>query len=60
MSETDKPIAWIQSEIKSPPFSAEARLKAVFLLRRLQKVTCCNYLIPDRCHQLVKAVTNYA
>src|SRR6056297_3364089 len=37
MSETDKPLVWIQGEVKSPPFSAEARLKAGFLLRRLQK-----------------------
>jgi hypothetical protein len=37
MSESDKPIVWIQGEVKSPPFSADARIKAGFLLRRLQK-----------------------
>jgi hypothetical protein len=37
MSETDKPLVWVQGEVKTPPFSTEARLKAGFLLRRLQK-----------------------
>jgi len=37
MSENDKPLVWIQGEIKTPPFSADARMKAGFLLRRLQK-----------------------
>ncbi len=33
----DKPIAWLHGEVKTPPFSAEARIKAGFLLRRLQQ-----------------------
>lgn len=37
MSENDKPLVWIQGEVKTPPFSVDARLKAGFLLRRLQK-----------------------
>ena len=37
MSENDKPLVWIQGEVKTPPFSADARIKAGFLLRRLQK-----------------------
>lgn len=37
MSENDKPLVWMHGEVKSPPFSAEARIKAGFLLRRLQK-----------------------
>ena len=37
MSDNDKPLVWIQGEVKTPPFSAEARLKAGFLLRQLQK-----------------------
>jgi phage-related protein len=37
MSSTDKPLAWLHGEIKTPPFSAEARLEAGFLLRRLQR-----------------------
>ena len=37
MSESDKPLVWIQGEVKTPPFSADARIKTGFLLRRLQK-----------------------
>lgn len=32
-----KPLAWLKGEIKSPPFSFEARLEAGFLLSLLQK-----------------------
>ncbi|HKM99230.1 MAG TPA: type II toxin-antitoxin system RelE/ParE family toxin [Candidatus Binataceae bacterium] len=32
----DKPLVWLQSEIKTPPFSYEARIEAGILLRRLQ------------------------
>ncbi len=33
----DKPLVWLGGEVKTPPFSAEARLEAGFLLRRLQR-----------------------
>ena len=33
----NKPLVWLKGEVKTPPFSAEARLEAGFLLRRLQK-----------------------
>ena len=33
----EKPLIWIAGEIKTPPFSAEARLEAGVLLRRLQQ-----------------------
>jgi phage-related protein len=33
----DKPLVWLSGEIKTPPFSAEARVEAGFLLRRLQQ-----------------------
>ncbi len=36
MSENAKPLVWLRGEVKSPPFSPEARLEAGFLLRRLQ------------------------
>ena len=36
MSSLDKPLVWLQSEVKTPPFSSEARLEAGFLLRKLQ------------------------
>jgi phage-related protein len=37
MSPKDKPLLWLHGEVKTPPFSAEARLEAGVLLRRLQK-----------------------
>jgi len=37
MSPHDKPLVWMSGEVKSPPFSADARLTAGFLLRRLQR-----------------------
>lgn len=32
----NKPLVWLRGEVKTPPFSAEARVEAGFLLRRLQ------------------------
>jgi len=37
MSDTDKPLVWLRGEVTSPPFSAEARKEAGFLLRMLQR-----------------------
>jgi len=37
MSPNDKPIVWLHGEVKSPPFSAEARIEAGYLLRKLQQ-----------------------
>ena len=37
MSPKDKPLAWLKGEVKTPPFSREARLEAGFLLRLLQR-----------------------
>lgn len=36
MSRLGKPLAWLRGEIKTPPFSQEARVEAGVLLRRLQ------------------------
>jgi len=33
----EKPLAWLHGEIKTPPFSKEARIEAGTLLRRLQR-----------------------
>mgnify|MGYP001493774762 CR=1 FL=1 len=33
----EKPLVWLHGEIKTPPFTASARLEAGFLLRKLQK-----------------------
>lgn len=37
MARTDKPLVWLRGEVKTPPFSAAARLEAGVLLRRLQQ-----------------------
>jgi phage-related protein len=37
MSPRDKPLVWLFGELKSPPFSAKARIEAGYLLRLLQK-----------------------
>jgi len=37
MRDDDKPLAWLHGEVKTPPFSPEARLETGYLLRRLQK-----------------------
>lgn len=34
--ESDKPLVWLHGEVKTPPWSAQARREAGFLLRRLQ------------------------
>ncbi len=36
MSWPGKPLVWLRGEIKTPPFSGEARLEAGGLLRRVQ------------------------
>ena len=33
----DKPLVWLEGEIKSPPFSQTARLQAGYSLRKLQQ-----------------------
>ena len=37
MGDPDKPLAWLHGEIKTPPFSSDARIEAGCLLRRLQR-----------------------
>jgi len=37
MSPHDRPLVWLHGEVRTPPFSAEARLEAGVLLRRLQQ-----------------------
>ena len=36
MAPTDKPLVWLHGEVKTPPFSSDARVEAGVLLRRLQ------------------------
>lgn len=33
----DKPLAWLAGEVKTPPFSLDARVRAGHWLRKLQK-----------------------
>lgn len=33
----DKPLVWLYGEVKTPPFSKDARIEAGVLLRRLQR-----------------------
>lgn len=35
--DNDKPLVWLRGEVKTPPFSQEARVETGFLLRRLQQ-----------------------
>jgi phage-related protein len=37
VSRDDKPLVWLHGEVRTPPFSAAARLEAGYLLRRLQR-----------------------
>ena len=37
MSQKDKPLIWLHGVVKTPPFSAAARLEAGYLLRLLQR-----------------------
>ena len=59
MAPTDKPLAWLHGEVKTPPFSAAARLEAGLLLRQLQRGTKLSLPqsrpmpgIGSRCHEL--------
>lgn len=36
MAKEKKPIVWLHGEIKTPPFSKEARIETGYLLRKLQ------------------------
>ncbi len=59
MSTARKPLVWLHGEIKTPPFSKEARIEAGTLLRRLQERELLepphSRPMPDigpRCHEL--------
>jgi phage-related protein len=56
---SDKPLVWLHGEIKTPPFSANGRLEAGQLLRRLQRGELLGMpharpmpVIGRRCHEL--------
>jgi phage-related protein len=55
----EKPLAWLHGEIKTPPFSREARIEVGGLLRRLQQGESLGLphsrpmpSIGRRCHEL--------
>ena len=59
MDSQDKPLVWLQSEVKTPPFSVSARVEAGYLLRLLQKGDKLSLphsrpmpIIGARCHEL--------
>jgi phage-related protein len=37
MRKLEKPLVWLHGEVKTPPFSTDARIEAGVLLRRLQR-----------------------
>ena len=54
-----KALAWLHGEVKSPPFSSEARLEAGLLLRLLQRGETLGMphsrpmpIVGKRCHEL--------
>ena len=59
MTSGDKPLVWLEGEVKTPPFSSTARLEAGYLLRRLQQGETLGMphsrplpSIGPRCHEL--------
>ena len=59
MSPKDKPLVWLNGEVKTPPFSEEARLGAGYLLRLLQRGESIGMphsrpmpSVGHRCHEL--------
>jgi phage-related protein len=59
METLKKPIGWLHGEIKTPPFSLQARIEAGYLLRRLQMGEKLSLpqsrpmpAIGKRCHEL--------
>lgn len=59
MTPFDRPLVWLRGEVKTPPFSPEARIEAGVLLRRLQRGEALSLPhsrpmpgIGARCHEL--------
>jgi len=59
MSPQDKPLVWMHGEITTPPFSANARIEAGYLLRQVQKGVKLSLpqsrpmsSVGTRCHEL--------
>ncbi|HEX9633204.1 MAG TPA: type II toxin-antitoxin system RelE/ParE family toxin [Gemmatimonadales bacterium] len=59
MSPGDKPLVWLHGEVKTPPFSASARVQSGVLLRLLQRGHALTMphsrpmpAVGARCHEL--------
>lgn len=59
MSPHDKPLRWLHGTVRTPPLSAEARIEAGYLLRRLQRGESLGLphsrplpVLGARCHEL--------
>jgi phage-related protein len=59
MARSERPLVWLHGEVKSPPFSASARIQAGGLLRSLQEGERLGLphsrpmpVIGPRCHEL--------
>src|SRR3954463_6772613 len=59
MNGSRKPVVWLHGEIKTPPFSREARIEAGTLLRRVQEGESLSMplskpmpSVGPRCHEL--------
>jgi phage-related protein len=59
MTDQSKPLVWLHGEVKTPPFSQEARIEAGFLLRQLQEGEILGLphsrpmaTIGNRCHEV--------
>jgi len=59
VASADKPLVWLEGQIKTPPFSQAARLEAGYLLRKLQQGETLGMphsrpmpSIGSRCHEL--------
>lgn len=59
MSQSDKPLVWLRGEVKTPPFTTQARIEAGLQLRRLQRGQTLSMphsrpmpSIGARCHEL--------
>jgi phage-related protein len=59
MAGDDKPLVWLRGEVKTPPFTAAARIEAGVLLRLLQQGETLSLPhsrpmpnIASRCHEL--------
>lgn len=59
MVDQSKPVVWLKGEVRTPPFSPDARIEAGFLLRQLQQGECLGLphsrpmpSIGNHCHEL--------